>query len=166
MSSLVEFLSSSHIFIDGEDCGRPYNSEERVDSIVDCYDYSSCIRKCSHNDKFELKIAEEYCTKFDKRITIEGREIVWIKNEDDLSSPKNPYNKYVLIDGPRGLGPDSLIGVEIEEAEIILYDIKSSMMDEEESIPEEKGFVLINTQKSRFSINIIQKKKAICTMNI
>ena len=80
LSSLVEFLSSSRIFIDGEDCG-PYHLEERVDSIVDCVDYTSCFRKCSHNDKFELKMAEEYCTKFDKRITIEGREISWITNK-------------------------------------------------------------------------------------
>ncbi|MBA7584206.1 hypothetical protein ES708_26159 [subsurface metagenome] len=117
--------------------------EERVDSIVDCYDYSSCIGKCSHNDKFELKIVEEYCPKFEKRITIEGREISWISNsEDDLSSPKNPDNKYVLIDGPRNLGPYSLIGVEMEKDDYIFHDIRDSMMDEGESVAEEKGFVL------------------------
>ncbi|KKN28247.1 hypothetical protein LCGC14_0856280 [marine sediment metagenome] len=138
LSSLVELLSSSRILIDGEDCGHPYHLEERVDSIVDCYDYSYCNGKCSHNDKFEQKIAIEYCPKFEKRITIEGREIYWPNNEEDLSSPKNPYNKYVLIDGARGLGPDTLTGVEMEEADLFF----PSMSDYEEFIPKKKGFEL------------------------
>lgn len=36
LSSLVEFPSGSHIFIDSEDCGRPYHLERRINSIVDC----------------------------------------------------------------------------------------------------------------------------------
>ena len=272
LSSLVEFLSGSHIFIDGEDCGRPYHLESRINSIVDCYDDSFCNGNCSYKDKFELKIAKEFCNKFKEPIktkerkngkkmniifqfnsksrggdvpeaikiakslksefdgkyykvffdsvsnenllllhnlvgslsgtrffvngeelepyilfsifncpqkpkcdgkciyvyheplsttakkyckkfnetlsikkpiiTYNGCEVLWINNEDDPTFPKNPDNKYVLIDSPRGFGPGSIIGVEMEKADLIFDAIKYSMMDEEESIPEEKGFVL------------------------
>jgi len=272
LSSLVEFLSGSRIFIDGEDCGRPYHLENRINFIVDCYADSYCDGNCSHNDKFDLKIAKEFCNKFKEsikkkekkngekmdviyqfnakstggdvpeaiklanslnsefdgkyykvffdsvsnenlllldrlvgrysgtrffvngeelepyilfsifncpekskcsgkcvysnheplsntakkycekfneilsikktRITYEGSNIAWINNEEDLSFPKNPDNEYVLIDSPRGLGPDSIIGVEMEKSDIIINDIKDWMMDEGESKTEEEGFVL------------------------
>ena len=51
------------------------------------------------------------------------REIVWINHDDDLDFPKNPDNEYVLIDSPRGLGPDTIIGVEMEKSDIIINDI-------------------------------------------
>lgn len=70
------------------------------------------------------------------------RRIFWVNNEDDADFPKNPDNKYVLVDSPRGLGLGSIIGVEMEKGDVIFRDIKDSMMNEGESIPEEKGFVL------------------------
>lgn len=77
-----------------------------------------------------------------KKWETKGSEIKWINHDDDLDFPKNPDNEYVLIEGPRGLGPDTIIGVEMEKADVIINDVKDWMMDEGESVTEEEGFVL------------------------
>ena len=70
-----------------------------------------------------------------------GREIKWINNEDDPLLPKNPDNKYVLIDSPRNL-PGDIIGVEMEMEGLFFDQMKYEMMEEEDPIAEEEGYVL------------------------
>ena len=70
-----------------------------------------------------------------------GREIKWINNEDDPLLPKNPDNKYVLIDSPRNL-PGDIIGVEMEMEGLFFDQMKYEMMEEEDPIAEEEGYIL------------------------
>ncbi len=145
LDNLVGSLSGTRFFVNGEEL-EPYI----LSSIFNCPQKSKCDGKCVYiYHEPSSATAKKYCKKFNETLSIKkpiitynGREILWINNEDDPAFPKNPDNKYILIDSPRGFGPNSIIGVEMEKADLIFDDMKYSMMDEEESIPEEKGFVL------------------------
>lgn len=144
LDRLTGHLSGTQFFVNEEELNPSF-----IRSIFNCQKKSTCNGKCVYTYiKEYLDEAKKFCEKFDENLSIEkplirynGREIKWIKNEDDLLFPKNPDNKYVLIDSPRNL-PGDTIGAEMELEELLFDEIKYSIMDEEDVIANERGYAL------------------------
>jgi len=144
LDRLTGHLSGTRFFVNEEELNPSF-----IRSIFNCQKKSTCKGKCVYTYiKEYLDEAKKFCEKFDESLSIEkpllrynGREIKWIKNEDDPIFPKNPDNKYVLIDSPRNL-PGDIIGVEMEMEGLFFDQMKYDMMEEEDTIIEEEGYVL------------------------
>lgn len=144
LDNLVGSLSGTRFFLNDKELD-PLD----IRLIFNCNEKSRCNGKCVYTYIKELSDrAKKFCEKFDESLSIEkpllrynGCEIKWINNEDDPLYPKNPDNKYVLIDSSRTL-PGDITGVEMEMEGLFFDEIKYEMMDEEEPIAEEEGYVL------------------------
>ncbi len=172
LSSLVEFLSGSHIFIDGEDCGRPYHLERRINSIVDCYYESICNEKCLHDDKFELKIASEFCNKLKElnkikdTITKFSPEGTPIEGTKMLVQYKSKTYTVKIIDGLKTLNLQNKSIIDIKQIKGLEKLIDLEFLDLSfNRIPEIKGLEpLVNLKGLDLNSNIINEIKGLETL--